>query len=100
MSSIHRILRNRLGEARSILEFTTDTFESTNVITNSQERATIAIETRDFRCQPNHQQVKYARLVGAPRALAEATHGITLLARSSSNMRKNISSVSTAPWDP
>ena len=34
------------------------------------------------------------------RAITEAAHGITLLARSSSNMRKNISSVSTASWNP
>jgi hypothetical protein len=34
------------------------------------------------------------------RAITEAAHGITLLARSSSNMRKNISSVSTASRNP
>src|SRR5262249_27574336 len=32
--------------------------------------------------------------------ITEAAHGITLLARSSSNIRKNISSVSTASWNP
>jgi protein-tyrosine phosphatase len=36
----------------------------------NQERATIAIETYDFECPPNHQQVKYAMLV-ATQALAE-----------------------------
>jgi protein-tyrosine phosphatase len=36
----------------------------------NQERATIAIETHDFQCPPNHQQVKYAMLVAA-QALAE-----------------------------
>jgi protein-tyrosine phosphatase len=36
----------------------------------NKERATIAIETHDFECPPNHQQVKYAMLV-ATQALAE-----------------------------
>ena len=35
-----------------------------------RQRATIAVETRDFRCPPNHQQVKYAMLV-ATQALAD-----------------------------
>jgi hypothetical protein len=67
--------------------------------TCDQQRSTIAIETRNLRCPPNHRQVKYAMLM-ATKTLAEAAHGITLFVRSSSNIRKNISSVSTASWNP